>query len=483
MIDSMRRDPLERLTIRAALIVGFGLTLGLWLSTGYVLTRRMNETEDRQAEVTRRYMQAQDLISAVRSQVNLSSIVLRDALLDPSASEESRYVARLNDSYAAIHKALDAFQPVIESPTEPQQIERLRSEIAEFRQVTFQVLEAFHGDRSTPASDILEQWIAPRRTAAITLSDEIRALNRTAFVQHQTANAEIHAEAERQWWLAVALALIANLGIAFVAIRYAGRLENRLRRQRDKDAQNSRELQQLSARLVAAQEEERRNIARELHDEVGQALTAIKVDLQLAMKAIDSQRNPGRTLEELQQLTDGAINTVRDLSHLLRPTMLDDLGLPAAIDWLLRGLARRHQIDARLVQEGMDTRLDPDTEVAAYRIVQEALTNVARHAHATRCTVRLTRRHDVLDIAVEDDGVGFHLDAAGQRGPGGGLGLVGLRERVNARQGTLAIESAPNRGTRLMAKLPTRALEAPPAVEDVDLAFEQALSSPGAQHG
>jgi signal transduction histidine kinase len=478
----MRRDPLGRPTIRAALVVGFGLTLGLWLFTGYALTERMNAAEEQQADLTRRYMRAQDVVSAVRAQINLSAIVLRDALLEPSPGRESQYIDRLNNSYRAIDTALDSYQPVLVSSTEPQQIERLRAEIAEFRKTTFQVLDAFQGDRSVPASDILEQWITPRRAAAIGLSDEIRALNRTAFVQHETATAEIHQNAERQWWIAVAAALVANLGIALVAILYSGRLEDRLRRQRDRDAHTSRELQQLSTRLVAAQEEERRSIARELHDEVGQVLTAIKVELELAQRSFES-RGPGRQLEELQQLTDGAIRTVRNLSHLLRPTMLDDLGLAPAIDWLLRSLGRRHRIDVHLVQQGMETRLDPDTEVAAYRIVQEALTNVARHAFATRCTVRLTRRSGALLVAVEDDGVGFDVDAVRSAGTGRGLGLVGLRERVLARRGSLAIDSAPNRGTRVMVELPADEVTVPAPAEESDGLLEGALRSPRAQHG
>jgi signal transduction histidine kinase len=346
-----------------------------------------------------------------------------------------------------------------------------------------QVLEAFRGDRSTPAADILAQWITPRRTAAISLSDEIRALNRTTLVQHQTATAEIHAEAQRQWWIAAALALVANLGIAFVAITYAGRLENRLRRQRDKDAQSSRELQRLSARLVAAQEEERRSIARELHDEVGQVLTAIKVELELARRSITNLGSPGRMLDDLDRLTDGALHTVRDLSHLLRPTMLDDLGLAAAIDWLLRSMGRRHQIDVQLVQEGLDERPDPETEVAAYRIVQEALTNVARHSYAKRCTVRLVWRADRLIVAVEDDGVGFDVDRAGEPGPGRGLGLVGLRERVIAQQGTLAIDSAPNQGTRLVVDLPACAATKAAPPEEVAAPLEGTFASPTVQHG
>ena len=480
----MRRDPLERLTIRAALVLGFGLVLGLWLFTGYAFTRRMAATEQRTSEVTRRYMHAQDVLSAVRLQLNLSSIALRDALLDPSPANQARQLRRLEDSYTTVNAALDSYQPVLDTRTEPVEMHRLRSEIAEYRKVTLEVLAAYHGDRSTPASRLLEEWITPRRTSAIAVSDEIRALNRRALVQHQIATADIHRAEEQQWWRRVGLALAGTIGIAFVAVLYAGRLENRLRRERDKDAQHTRDLQRLSARLVAAQEEERRNIARELHDEVGQVLTAIKVDLQMAQRSLEASGHDTQVLHDLQDMTDGALGTVRDLSHLLRPTMLDDLGLGAAIDWQLRSLARRHQVTVDLVQEGMTERLDSDTEVAAFRIVQEALTNVARHANATRCTVRLSHVRDRLIVSVADDGCGFDLEAVERRGERRGLGLIGLRERVAEREGTLSIESAPGQGTRVVVELPVRSVAAPGELEELETqALGVSLAPPRVSHG
>jgi len=483
-MNHMRRDPLERLTIRAALVLGFGLVLGLWLFTGYAFTTRMVATERRTSEVTRRYLQAQDALSAVRLQLNVSSIALRDALLDPSPANEASHLQRLEASYATINAALDAYQPVLDTRAEPVEMDRLRAEIAEFRKVTLEVLAAYHGDRSTPASRLLEEWITPRRSTAIAVSDEIRALNRRALVQHQIATAEIHRAEEQLWWRRVGLALAGTIGIAFLAVLYAGRLEDRLRRERDKDAQHTRDLQRLSARLVAAQEEERRNIARELHDEVGQVLTAIKVDLQMAQRSLQAQGHDPAALMDLQDMTDGALGTVRNLSQLLRPTMLDDLGLGAAIDWQLRSLSRRHHVIVELVQEGLTERLDSDTEVAAFRIVQEALTNVARHANASRCTVRLSHAGDRLMVTVTDDGQGFDPGAVERRGERRGLGLIGLRERVAEREGTLSIESAPGQGTRVVVELPVRNPASQAETEESDARpMGVSLTAPKVSHG
>jgi signal transduction histidine kinase len=218
--------------------------------------------------------------------------------------------------------------------------------------------------------------------------------------------------------------------------------------------QNTRDLQDLSAKLLNAQEEERRSIARELHDEVGQALTAIKVELAVAQRAIDGAGGAANALDDARSIADGILHTVRDLSHLLHPAMLDDLGLVAATEWYLKGFGKRHGVRTDLLHDRMDDRLAPETEAAVYRIVQEALTNVAKHAKATRCRVYLQRLTNTLLVTIEDDGVG--LDPANTRSADGthGLGLVGVRERVAQLHGTVRLESGAGKGTRLTVEVP-----------------------------
>ena len=158
------------------------------------------------------------------------------------------------------------------------------------------------------------------------------------------------------------------------------------------------------------------------------------------------------------------LHTVRDLSHLLHPALLDDLGLAAATEWYLKGFGKRHGVRTDLLHDRMDERLAPETEAAVYRIIQEALTNVAKHANATSCRVYLQRLTNTLLVTIEDDGVGF--DPAETRSPDGthGLGLVGIRERVAQLHGTVRLESGSGRGTRLTVELPA---EARPGAGDV----------------
>jgi signal transduction histidine kinase len=311
---------------------------------------------------------------------------------------------------------------------------------------------------------VLNTQVVPRRETIIRVTEDVRALNRAAFIEQQRAIADLHRLAnERSWqWLGVTLAV--SLGIGLLATAYASRLEATLKQQRAIEAENTRHLQLLSAKLIKAQEEERQNIARELHDEVGQVLTAVKVELAVAQRRLRLSGGAAELLDDVQVIADAALHTVRDLSHLLHPALLDDLGLPAAIDWYLRAFAKRHGIAVEMKQEGMTTRLAPEVELAAYRVVQEALTNVARHAEAKNCRVSIQRRRDRLEVTILDNGKGFDPETVGETGGRKGLGLLGMRERAAQLTGAVRIESAPGEGTRVRLELPAR--PAPSSQED-----------------
>jgi signal transduction histidine kinase len=287
------------------------------------------------------------------------------------------------------------------------------------------------------------------------ISRQVQSLNRSAYVQQQSEIAALYRLTQRHVWQIFGIAIAASFGIALLSMAYAGRLEGRIQRQRLKDIDTARDLQRLSSQLLTAQEEERRSIARELHDEVGQVLTAIKVELSLAQHAVEAAGAPPNLLEDARSITDSALHTVRDLSHLLHPALLDDLGLSAAVAWYIKGFSRRHALDVELLQGGMDGRLAPEVESAAYRIIQEALTNVARHAAATSCRVDLRRLPNTLLVTIADNGVGFDTAAAPPAATHG-LGLISIRERVSQLGGTLRLETAMGMGVHLTVELPAR---------------------------
>jgi len=448
----VRARGLHGLTIKAALVLGFSLTLGVWLFTGYDISQRMSALQDEVARLNARYTRAQDLLSTVRAQVLLGSVYVRDALLDPSPAAATQSLNRLQQTSTAIDEALAQYEPVFGSDVELDRVQRLRREVLDFRTTMNSVLATPPTQWATDARRLLNERVVPRRETVIRVSEDVQALNRQAFVQQQSRLAALYDTAERRTWQRLGLALAGSLGIALLATFYGTHLEQRLQRQREKERQNAADLQRLSAKLITVQEEERRTIARELHDEVGQVLTAIKMELSVAQRAIEAAGVHDRPLRSAQAITDSALHTVRDLSRLLHPAMLDDLGLPAAVRAYTQRFSQRHGIKVELIDEDMDERADPPVEAAAYRIIQESLTNIVRHAGVTACRVRLRRDDGVLFVQVEDEGKGF--EPKQRNGEAGGLGLIGMRERASLLHGRLTLSSAPGQGTRVTAELP-----------------------------
>ena len=213
-------------------------------------------------------------------------------------------------------------------------------------------------------------------------------------------------------------------------------------------------LYMLSQQLLEVQESERRHIARELHDEIGQALTAVKVNLQSAQRLNhDALIDPH--IQESIGIVERTLQQVRDLSLDLRPSLLDDLGIVAALRWYINRQARRAGFEAELVQDIGDMRLQSDLETTCFRVVQEAITNVVRHAQAQHVRVELRGFEDSLELIIRDDGVGFDVDAVIERAAGDlSLGLLGMHERVQLTGGRIDIQSDPKQGTEIHACFP-----------------------------
>jgi signal transduction histidine kinase len=202
-------------------------------------------------------------------------------------------------------------------------------------------------------------------------------------------------------------------------------------------------------RVVQAQEAERTRIARELHDETGQALTSILLGLRAAEEARDDDARRA-ALATLRELATGTLHDVRRLAVELRPKALDDFGLVAALERLIDGFRERTRLEIEF-EARLSERLPRDTEIALYRIVQEALTNIVKHAEAHRVSILLGRKDGSVTAVIEDDGRGFALQRALL---GDGLGLVGMKERMELLGGRLTIESSRGRGTTLFAEVP-----------------------------
>jgi PAS domain S-box-containing protein len=214
-------------------------------------------------------------------------------------------------------------------------------------------------------------------------------------------------------------------------------------------------LQMFSRQLIEAQEDERRRISRELHDQIGQVLTAIKMNLH-TVQGVRQVSEIGCYVKDNLEAVDEALRLVRDLSVDLRPPVLDDFGLVTALCWYVDRYTRRTGLEVDVVIELPDQnqRFSREVETACFRIAQEALTNIVRHAQPSQVSLQLGKDGNVLLLSIKDDGVGFDLESLRKRAPRAAtLGLISMQERGHAAGGTLEIESTISRGTEVRFRL------------------------------
>lgn len=220
-------------------------------------------------------------------------------------------------------------------------------------------------------------------------------------------------------------------------------------------------LADLSAEVIHAQEEERKNISRDLHDEIGQALTAVTIDLQIIREIpITEEYVFTERVKECQILVSSIIGYVREFSMKLRPALLDELSLEAAMKSYLRDYGTRTGMEVSMVGSFNEKLVDDQVSIVLYRIFQEGLNNIAKHAQAKNVEVELGERNDRLFMQVADDGNGFDIDNLKSMGSGkGGLGIKGMRERIGLVGGQLKLSSVPNKGTTIIIETPCKTVK------------------------
>ncbi|MCU1235268.1 MAG: integral rane sensor signal transduction histidine kinase, partial [Candidatus Solibacter sp.] len=298
-------------------------------------------------------------------------------------------------------------------------------------------------DRRTRGYPFLRDEVFPRRMAMLGIADQIRALNESQMQDGKRRVETLFSQYTRR--LAITIALVIGLGLVLAALTI-----HKILALENVSAASQEALQHLSARLVEAQEDERRSISRELHDEIGQSLTGVLLEMANLSKMILT-RDAGVAAEkaaEIKREVENSIGVVRNMALLLRPSMLDDLGLVPALQWQAREVSKRSGIWVAVNAVGVSEELPEEHKTCVYRIVQEALHNCVQHAAARNVKITVEQQADQLRLAIEDDGKGF--DAQHERG----MGLLGIHERVGYLGGRFDLESAPGKGTTLKITLP-----------------------------
>ena len=442
-------------TIKAALLGGFLVIFAIWLGSTFYFTERLARAQEQSAAIHARFARGQDLLFALQSQVLLASIYVRDAIVE---DDDSPLATTARDQLRALQlqvkQELEQYDAV-EPANHGDAWSRLRAEVESYWDAAVRL--ASPAPKESAVADRLRNDVIARGDVIVRLSDDLRQVMADNADQEQQQVGATNATLRRWIWGTTAIATAVGVAIAVLSAWYVGRLETSIRHDHAEISRNRQELRRLSGRLVQAQEDERRTIARELHDEIGQALTAVDVDLAIVESTVGSGGRAAEAIREARSVAQHALSGVRDLSQLLRPSMLDDFGLPDTLRWYLRRFSDRTGVKTELVDDHLIERLPIDVEVCVYRVVQEALTNVSRHAQASACRVFVQRVASSLIVTVEDDGIGWEVPVPDRRMPRDGLGLVGIRERVADLGGRFRIEGTSGKGTRLTIELPLAA--------------------------
>ena len=430
---------------RRLLLAGFGGLLTLMLAGGIDSMIRLHEVNRQEASVRDMYLQRALSLEQIRAGIYQSSIVLRDYLLagDPQSAQQ------LADKWVEIRRDTDqviARRAAAAEPKEAPLFQNLHNEVQDYWKLRESMVFTTGGKQANPYSS---GDLVRRRVALLALIDRIDRINRLELA---SADAQLNSAFESLRWrtlLKIAVTMGVGIGLAAFTARRTLLMEAELQQRYEEGMRARQELQELSARLLSAQEEERRNISRELHDEVGQSLSALLMEAgNAAARVSPDSTEVRRHVESIKRLAEASVQVIRNMSLLLRPSMLDDLGLVPALEWQAREVSKRTGLRVQVTADENASELPDDHKTCIYRVVQEALHNCARHAQAHNVTVEVLQQPTQILLSVVDDGRGF--DARRVRG----LGLVGMEERVHHLGGALRVKSQPGSGTTIAVVLP-----------------------------
>jgi signal transduction histidine kinase len=434
--------------------LGLGGLLVLVVVSVLTASNRAQEIYTQLDQLNSRQRDVETKLRRLRSDLHLSGIFIRDYLLDPERERAPFYREQLAAFRENNHATVAALRSLAAGRAgNEERLASLEAKLDEYWQAFDPLFDWTLVEKISQSARFLKREVLPRREAVLAIASEIEDLNNA---NHASQRAEVtrrqeafRSELGRLIWGSLFLGLV----VALTAVIRLRVLERRSENEREGAEEAEHLMRQLSHQLVATQEEERKNLSRELHDHVGQMLTALRMELgRIDRLRSSADSRVAGAVAECRQLVDNMVRTVRDLALGLRPSMLDDFGLQPALEWLVRDFGRRVGVPVELTVDGDFDLLPEQHRTCVYRSVQEALTNCVRHARAAHIAVSVSRQADSLAVSVTDDGVGF--DPA-QRA--GGLGLRGIEERVRDLHGVLSIKSAAGAGTTLTLKVPLAA--------------------------
>jgi signal transduction histidine kinase len=425
----------------ALLVVIGGSSAAVWLDA--------RNAQERVAALHKAHMEAGAALSSIRANVYLNGILTRDYLLDFDPSNTVQYVAQFNAMQANTERGFRILEAAGQDAAQKAVVARLRSELSAYWDMTGLILDWSSAEKGAQRNVMLRQRVR-RRQEVFALAAQVERLMADNYSREQQRITSAESDFRVSVGWTAGIALLFGLAIAGTTLMRMLNLERQ-------SQAAALELRRLTGKIRTAQEQERKLLSRELHDQVGQMLTGVRMELAyLARMHGDSESELSSRIAQAKDTVEQTLRIVRNTAMLLRPSMLDDFGLTPALAWLVKEVSRSSGVEIHSEVDAAVDTLPEAHRTCIYRVVQEALTNVSRHSGAHSAEVTLKSAGGWVAGAIVDDGHGFETGSARN----GGLGLVGIKERVAELGGTFRVKSAPGSGTRVEFRLPC-----PPATE------------------
>jgi signal transduction histidine kinase len=428
----------------------FAAIIAVLLAATLVLRHQLQTSRGEIERIAQEGKSVDQSVDAVLLRLSEVAITARELVVARQPQTILRREAELRESADSLRQSITDF-----SSGTP---EEFRSDLAGLQGIVLRYLSEVDRLLSLPADQRLEQgttltnqMMRPLRQTLATELSRVKAAQDRRFDSRRRQLLATYDNLDHDLLRFGILIVLLVSGIACYAVLRLRRLEEHSYHQSRELGLHRDELRKLSQGLVEAQESERNRLSRELHDEVGQMLTALRMEIG-NLRGLHERNDPAfqERWVSAKQLGDQLLQAVRDISMGLRPSMLDDLGLEPAIRWQARDFARRSGIDVDVSVEGNLNLLPEKQRTYAYRIVQEGLTNIARHAHAQEVLITAQQSDTRFRLTIRDNGRGFEAG----RSSNGGAGLLGIRERVQELGGSCEIQSQPSKGTVIRIEIP-----------------------------
>ena len=436
------------LTMRGGLVLGFGVLLVLLILSGLSALRALSEVQNANQTSLRQFLAKNQQLDEIRGAVYLSGTYLRDYLLEPNRAKAEQSRAELLDANARIQSLL-ADNGSLSGSGDREMFATLRRELRDYWQTMEPVLSWTPEQRSKEGYRFLRDEVFPRRSNTLAIADNIRSLDQQQLMRRDEELRSQFFGVRGQVVVSLLVMLLVGIGQAYFSTSHLLRLEKQTLKHLQEVTEARQELKDLSAKLVATQENERKSISRDLHDAVGQSMSAVQFelhDLALALRPYDKELR--ERVDRVREMVESSLAVIRNMALLLRPAMLDDLGLAAALGWLAREISRPTGLHIQVQADDLPPDLPDEHKTCVFRIVQEALHNIQKHANANAVEITVRASDSWLSVTVQDDGRGF------QQGRNHGLGLTGMHERAESLGGSVKITSGPGKGTLIEVALP-----------------------------